>query len=306
MDKYAVLGNPIAHSRSPYIHTEFAKSCNQDLIYDKLLCPLDDFKKTVDTFKNSSGKGLNITVPFKEQAYNYATVLTDRANKAGAVNTLKFCDDGSIIGDNTDGAGFIWDLDRLGWSLKGKKVLLLGAGGASRGIIGPIIERLPSSVLLVNRTISKALSIKDIFPSIMVCSYDDLNDANTTFDYIVNCTSLSISGQVPPIIPASKYRWHNHEKLAHYANAASDIEFEFPFGFKELEGVHSRTDFDLNAHQKFSGKKLQYFDPESNESYVPYVVETSIGLDRTFLSVLAAAYCEEKLNDGEERVVLKF
>jgi shikimate dehydrogenase len=199
MDKYAVLGNPIAHSRSPYIHTEFAKSCNQDLIYDKLLCPLDDFKKTVDTFKNSSGKGLNITVPFKEQAYNYATVLTDRANKAGAVNTLKFCDDGSIIGDNTDGAGFIWDLDRLGWSLKGKKVLLLGAGGASRGIIGPIIERLPSSVLLVNRTISKALSIKDIFPSIMVCSYDDLNDANTTFDYIVNCTSLSISGQVPPI-----------------------------------------------------------------------------------------------------------
>lgn len=106
-------------------------------------------------------------------------------------------------------------------------------------------------------------------------------------------------------IPAGKYRWHDHEKLAHYANAAADIEFEFPFGFKELEGVHSRTDFDLSAHQQYSGKKLQYFDPESNESYVPYVVETSIGLDRTFLAVFSHAYTEEKLEDGSERVVLR-
>jgi glycyl-tRNA synthetase len=106
-------------------------------------------------------------------------------------------------------------------------------------------------------------------------------------------------------IPASKYRFHDHEKLAHYANAAADIEFEFPFGFKELEGIHSRTDFDLSAHQKFSGKKLQYFDPETNESYVPYVVETSIGLDRTFLAVLSHAYNEEKLEDGSERIVLR-
>ncbi|PLX05025.1 MAG: glycine--tRNA ligase [Marinilabiliales bacterium] len=105
-------------------------------------------------------------------------------------------------------------------------------------------------------------------------------------------------------IPAEKYRWHDHEKLAHYANAACDIEFDFPFGFKELEGIHSRTDFDLSAHQKFSGKKLQYFDPELNESYVPYVVETSIGLDRTFLAVLSHAYNEEKLEGGAERVVL--
>lgn len=105
-------------------------------------------------------------------------------------------------------------------------------------------------------------------------------------------------------IPASKYRFHNHEKLAHYANAACDIEFDFPIGFKELEGIHSRTDFDLNAHQQYSGKKLQYFDPETNESYVPYVVETSIGLDRTFLAVLSYAYKEEKLEDGSERVVL--
>jgi glycyl-tRNA synthetase len=103
-----------------------------------------------------------------------------------------------------------------------------------------------------------------------------------------------------------RYRFHDHDKLAHYANAACDIEYAFPFGFKELEGIHSRTDFDLSQHQKFTGRKQQYFDPETNESYIPYVVETSIGLDRTFLAVLSAAYTEEVLEDGETRVVLKF
>ena len=102
-----------------------------------------------------------------------------------------------------------------------------------------------------------------------------------------------------------KYRFHDHDKLAHYANAATDIEFEMPFGFKEVEGIHSRTDFDLNSHEKYSGKKLQYFDPELNQSYVPYVIETSIGLDRMFLSILAGSYFEEKLEDGETRVVLR-
>jgi glycyl-tRNA synthetase len=106
-------------------------------------------------------------------------------------------------------------------------------------------------------------------------------------------------------IPADQYRFHEHEKLAHYANAAFDIEFNFPMGFKELEGIHSRTDFDLSQHQQFSGKKLQYFDPDLNDSYVPFVIETSIGLDRTFLAVLTFAYQEEKLEDGTERVVMR-
>ena len=101
------------------------------------------------------------------------------------------------------------------------------------------------------------------------------------------------------------YRFHDHEKLAHYANAATDIEYNFPFGFKEVEGIHSRTDFDLGNHQKFSGKKMQYFDPETGESYVPYVVETSIGVDRMFLQVMSAAYTEEKLEGGDSRVVLR-
>jgi glycyl-tRNA synthetase len=102
-----------------------------------------------------------------------------------------------------------------------------------------------------------------------------------------------------------KYRFHDHDKLSHYANAATDIEFEMPFGFKEVEGIHSRTDFDLSQHEKFSGKKLQYFDPDQNISYIPYVVETSIGVDRMFLSLLAGAYCEETLEGGETRVVLR-
>ncbi len=106
-------------------------------------------------------------------------------------------------------------------------------------------------------------------------------------------------------IPESEYRFHDHLKMAHYANAAADIEFNFPMGFKELEGIHSRTDFDLKQHEEHSGKKLQYFDPETNESYVPYVVETSIGLDRMFLAMLSYAYQEEKLEDGSERTVLR-
>jgi glycyl-tRNA synthetase len=101
------------------------------------------------------------------------------------------------------------------------------------------------------------------------------------------------------------YRFHDHESLAHYANAACDIEFKFPFGFKELEGIHSRTDFDLKAHMEYSGKKMQYFDPETNKHYVPYVVETSIGLDRMFLAILSSSYKEEKLDDQEVRIVLK-
>ncbi|MFV0538140.1 MAG: glycine--tRNA ligase [Dysgonomonas sp.] len=102
-----------------------------------------------------------------------------------------------------------------------------------------------------------------------------------------------------------KYRFHDHDKLAHYANAATDVEFEMPFGFKEVEGIHSRTDFDLSSHEEYSGKKMQYFDPELNKSYTPYVIETSIGVDRMFLSVMSAAYCEEELEGGESRVVLK-
>lgn len=127
----------------------------------------------------------------------------------------------------------------------------------------------------------------------------------TELEWYENWKSKRISWHKALGFSDDKYRFHDHIKLAHYANAAADIEFDFPMGFKELEGVHSRTDFDLSAHEELSGKKLQYFDPETNESYVPYVVETSIGLDRMFLAVMSEAYDEETLEDNSQRVVLR-
>ena len=127
----------------------------------------------------------------------------------------------------------------------------------------------------------------------------------TELDWFANWKQTRMKWHQALGFGAENYRFHDHDKLAHYANAATDIEYNFPFGFKEVEGIHSRTDFDLSNHQKFSGKKIQYFDSETGESYVPYVVETSIGVDRMFLQVMSAAYTEEKLENGEERVVLR-
>ena len=127
----------------------------------------------------------------------------------------------------------------------------------------------------------------------------------TELDWFANWKQTRMKWHQTLGFGAENYRFHDHDKLAHYANAATDIEYNFPFGFKEVEGIHSRTDFDLSNHQKFSGKKIQYFDSETGESYVPYVVETSIGVDRMFLQVMSAAYTEEKLENGEERVVLR-
>lgn len=197
MDKYAVLGNPVEHSKSPVIHTMFASSTKQQMEYGRLLCPLDAFKETVDTFKKNGGKGLNITVPFKEEAYQYATTLTPRAKIAKAVNTLKFNDDGEIIGDNTDGYGFIWDIKRLGWDFNNKKLLLIGAGGALKGILFPILEQEPKEVYLVNRTIQKALDLQKQYPKLIVRSFEELNGDEVVFDYIINCTSLSLTNQLP-------------------------------------------------------------------------------------------------------------
>ena len=126
----------------------------------------------------------------------------------------------------------------------------------------------------------------------------------TELDWFAKWKETRMKWHVNLGMGAENYRFHDHEKLAHYANAATDIEFQFPFGFKELEGIHSRTNFDLGNHQKFSGKKIQYFDPEAGESYTPYVVETSIGVDRMVLAVLSHSYKEEQLENGESRVVL--
>ena len=205
-DRYAVVGNPVAHSKSPLIHAEFARQTGKDMVYEKLLAPLDAFRETVEAFRRAGGKGLNVTVPFKEQAFHYAKELDSRADDAGAVNTLIF-KDGRIIGDNTDGAGLVNDITRnLGFSIQGKRVLLMGAGGAARGVMLPLLEQAPAQLVLANRTVEKAEALvmsyqKKIEHGITVRSLSASPYANLegAFDLIINATAASLKGELPPL-----------------------------------------------------------------------------------------------------------
>ncbi|MCB6184114.1 shikimate dehydrogenase [Leeia sp. TBRC 13508] len=200
-DRYAVVGNPIAHSKSPIIHAIFAKATNQDLTYDRLLAPLDGFLKEIDLFKSTGGCGLNITVPFKLEAFEYAATqgrLTERAQLAGAVNTLHFSDTG-VIGDNTDGAGLVRDITiNQATSLTGKRVLLIGAGGASRGALGPILDEQPGKLVIVNRTKAKAEELAELCKSEIVSGigFDELTEH---YDIIINASSSSLSAEKLPL-----------------------------------------------------------------------------------------------------------
>ncbi|GAB2198241.1 shikimate dehydrogenase [Sessilibacter sp. MAH4] len=199
-DNYAVFGNPIAHSKSPDIHRLFSEQTQQTMSYTKQLVELDEFEKTVTEFASQGGCGLNITVPFKLEAFDFADELTSRAQNAGAVNTLLFKDN-KVIGDNTDGFGLVYDItENLGWSFSGKKVLILGAGGAVRGILQPILEQHPNNVCVANRTASKAVELAEHFSkfgSITGCGFSEIEDS--PFDIIINGTSASISGDLPPL-----------------------------------------------------------------------------------------------------------
>ncbi len=200
-DRYAVIGNPIAHSKSPDIHAQFAAQTGQDLLYERLLSPLDDFTATVQAFIRQGGKGANVTVPFKLEAHALATKLTERAQAAGAVNTLSF-DGAEICGDNTDGVGLVTDIVRnAGCQIKGRRVLLLGAGGAARGVILPILHEQPSELVIANRTRSKAEQLAQRFQGpipLQSCGFDQLQGR---FDLIINATSASLADDVPPISP---------------------------------------------------------------------------------------------------------
>src|SRR6478752_1763146 len=155
-DQYAVFGNPINHSKSPAIHKQFAEQTGQDLHYAKQLVAQDGFIQAAQEFFAQGGKGLNVTVPFKLEAYKFAQQLTPRALRAGAVNTLMAQADGKILGDNTDGIGMVHDMHNLGWDIRDKRVLILGAGGAVRGVLQPLLEERPAQVVIANRTLSKA------------------------------------------------------------------------------------------------------------------------------------------------------
>jgi shikimate dehydrogenase len=202
-DSYAVFGNPIAHSKSPLIHAAFASQTGQDLVYSALLAPLDGFRAAVSAFRAAGGCGANVTVPFKEQAYALATRHTPRAQAAGAVNTLKFEADG-LLGDNTDGAGLVRDLvANLGFSIAGKRILLMGAGGAARGVILPLLEQQPASVFVVNRTADKAIALIQSFGDQRNLSGGGYTALSGTcggaFDLVINATAASLAGDLPPL-----------------------------------------------------------------------------------------------------------
>ena len=199
MDSYVVFGNPIAHSKSPVLHRLFAEQTAQSMQYETLLAPLDDFAGCASAFFRQ-GRGANVTVPFKEDAYRLASSLTPRAQRAGAVNTLSKLADGTLLGDNTDGAGLVRDLTvNAGFSLKGKRILLLGAGGAVRGALEPLLAEKPASVTIANRTVEKAEVLAELFSDlgpVAASGYDWLREP---VDLIINATSASLNGELPPI-----------------------------------------------------------------------------------------------------------
>ena len=199
-DLYAVFGNPINQSKSPGIHRQFAEQTGQDMHYTKQLVGLDEFEQTAQAFFEQGGKGLNITVPFKINAFQFAQKLTARAERAGAVNTLARLSDGTILGDNTDGIGMIHDMHNLGWEIKGKRVLILGAGGAVRGILQPLLEEQPAQVVIANRTYSKAEELAMHFHDmgdVQAKTFEQLKDER--FDIVINGTSASLQGELPPL-----------------------------------------------------------------------------------------------------------
>lgn len=199
MDRYAVVGNPIAHSRSPRIHGLFAAAMGQDMRYEAILAPVDGFVATVAAFRDAGGLGLNVTVPFKEEAFRLANRRSPRAEAAGAVNTLAFRD-GDIFGDNTDGAGLVRDLTtNLGCRLAGRRLLLLGAGGAARGVILPLLEQAPASLTIANRTAEKAVRLAAEFAGTDACALSAL--AGRRFDVVINATSAGLAESELPLPP---------------------------------------------------------------------------------------------------------
>ena len=202
MDSYAVFGNPIEHSLSPTIHTQFAMQTECEINYIKILADKSNFDKRVLDFISSGGKGFNITVPFKIQAFELANNLTLNAKIAGAVNTVKI-QGGKLYGENTDGQGLVNDLcNNLGLSLEGKDILILGAGGATRGILLPLLKQNPLRILIANRTKSKAEQLAINFAKHgKVCGFGMDQIKAKPVDIIINATSASLSGEVPEVLP---------------------------------------------------------------------------------------------------------
>jgi shikimate dehydrogenase len=199
-DRYVVAGNPVAHSRSPEIHAAFARQTAQDLEYGTLLIEIGCFADQATRFFVEGGKGMNVTLPFKVDAYELAASLSRTARQAGAVNTLMLRADGRLHGDNTDGIGMVRDLrDNLGWTLAGRSVLLLGAGGAVRGVLGPLLAEHPRAVIIANRTPARAEQLARAFGKLGMLAASDFDSLKGPFDLVINGTSASLRGAVPAL-----------------------------------------------------------------------------------------------------------
>lgn len=200
-DRYGVVGHPVSHSRSPFIHGIFARQTEQDLVYRLYDVNPDDFDAFCAQFFGTGGCGLNVTVPHKAAAATFATELTPRAARAGAVNTLARREGRTVLGDNTDGAGLVRDLTQnLGLALADTRILILGAGGATRGIVAPLLEQGPEEIVIANRTADRAQGLAAVFAdlgSVRGCGFDDL--PRRPFDLILNATSAGLSGTVPQV-----------------------------------------------------------------------------------------------------------
>ena len=199
-DEYAVMGNPIAHSKSPRIHSLFAEQTGQPVHYTAIHVDIGGFAQAIGNFDANGGKGLNITVPFKQEAWELVTERSDRAQRAGAVNTIKF-EGKKLLGDNTDGVGLVNDLIRNNAiTLKGQRILLMGAGGAARGVLAPLLAELPATIVIANRTAEKAKDLAEQFSDLGKISgsgYEQL--AGQQFDVVINATAASLQGDLPPL-----------------------------------------------------------------------------------------------------------
>jgi shikimate dehydrogenase len=252
--QFAVVGNPIEHSRSPELHQAFAKTSGIDLHYSKRLAPLDGLTANINEFFAQGGTGLNVTVPFKEQAYILCNVLTPRAQVARAVNTL-WQQDGKLHGDNTDGQGLVDALNALGWPLQQAKILILGAGGATRGVMLPLAQAGASYIVIANRTLSRAQQlINDVQPFINTAQLSAIALDNLTgqFDLIINATSASLTGETLQLPPALHFQ-HAYEMA--YGKPSSFLDQATQRGVPSSDGFSMLVGQAIEAFYIWNGVK---------------------------------------------------
>ena len=198
-DRYCVFGNPVAHSKSPFIHAAFAAQTDEQIEYTAIAAPLDNFAGAWREFVAQGGRGANVTIPFKEEAFRLCDTLSSRARRAGAVNTLLLGKNGLTYGDTTDGIGLVCDLARRGVKLTGARILVLGAGGAVRGVLEPLLAETPASLHIANRTAEKAARLARDFADLGAITGGGFEDVTGRFDLVINGTSASLTGELPPL-----------------------------------------------------------------------------------------------------------